>query len=104
MNSKGHIFGNSKLKTIKKGDLVRWHTLIKVNPPIMPGRARDRRSVTEPAYKENIGIVTNVVVEYRGGRNVALAKVIPLNEPYSVGTEIEVFLACLKVISKSAVT
>ena len=104
MDPKDNVFGNSRLKKIKKGDLVRWHTLVKVNPPILPGRARDRRSDTEPIYKENIGIVTNVVVEHRGGRNVALAKVIPLSEPYSVGTEIEVFLACLKVISKSAVT
>ena len=104
MEPKENVFGNSRLTKIKIGDLVRWHTLVKVNPPILPGRARDRRSITEPTYKENIGIVTNVVVEYRGGRNVALAKVIPLNEPYSVGTEIEVLLACLKVISKSAVT
>ena len=104
MGPKENVFGNSRLKKIKTGDLVRWHTLVKINPPILPGRARDRTQAIEPAYKENIGIVTSVVVEYRGGRNVALAKVIPLNEPNSVGTEIEVFLACLKVISKSVVT
>jgi len=78
--------------------------LVKVTPPILPGRARSRTRETEPTYKENIGIVTNVVVEYRGGRNVAIAKVIPLNASTPAGTEIEVFLACLKVISKSSKT
>ena len=51
------------LKKIKTGDLVRWHTLAKVTPPILPGRARSRTRETEPTYKENIGIVTSVLVE-----------------------------------------
>tara|TARA_R100000234_G_scaffold44055_1_gene26147 strand:+ start:49 stop:363 length:315 start_codon:yes stop_codon:yes gene_type:complete len=96
-----HIFGNSKLSKVKTGDLVRWHTLVKIEPPILPGRARSRGSKIEPSYKENIGIVTNVLVEHRGGRDVAIAKVIPLDPNNSGGTEIEVFLACLKVISES---
>ena len=103
MNKKGHVFGNSKLSKIKTGDLVRWHTLIKVKPPIIPGRARSRSVPPEPSYKENIGIVTNVLVEHRGGRDVALAKVIPLDPSGSTSTEVEVFLACLKVISPSVV-
>lgn len=103
MNKKEHIFGDSKLKKVKTGDLVRWHTLIKVKPSIIPGRARSRSIPTEPSYKENIGIVTNVLVERRGGRDVALAKVIPLDPSGSNGTEVEVFLACLKVISPSVV-
>ena len=73
-----HIFGNSKLNKVKTGDLVRWHTLVKIKPSIIPGRARDRSTPSEPSYKENIGIVTNVLVEHRGGRDVAIAKVIPL--------------------------
>ena len=81
-----HIFGNSKLKKIKTGDLVRWHTLAKEGAP---------------DYKENIGIVTNVCVDHRGGRYVAMAKIIPLGSDYPPGNEVEVFLACLKVISKS---
>ncbi len=104
MNKKEHVFGNSKLSKIKTGDLVRWHTLIKVKPAIIPGRARDRSAPPEPSYKENIGIVTNVLIERRGGRDVALAKVIPLDPSSSNGTEVEVFLACLKVISPSVVT
>lgn len=96
-----HIFGNSKLNKIKTGDLVRWHTLVKIKPPIIPGRARDRSTPAEPTYKENIGIVTNVLVEHRGGRDVAIAKVIPLDPDIPGSTEIEVFLACLKVISES---
>jgi len=83
-----HIFGNSKLKEIKKGDLVRWHTLVEKD--------------TTNGYKENIGIVTNVCVDHRGGRDVAMAKIIPLGSENLVGYEVEVFLACLKVISKSA--
>jgi len=101
MQPKEHIFGNSKLKKVKTGDLVRWHTLVKIEPPILPGRARSRTSRTEPCYKENIGIVTSVLVEHRGGRDVALAKVIPLDPNSTAGVEIEVFLACLKVISPS---
>tara|TARA_R100000234_G_scaffold105675_1_gene75986 strand:- start:449 stop:754 length:306 start_codon:yes stop_codon:yes gene_type:complete len=96
-----HIFGDSKLSKIKIGDLVRWHTLVKIEPPILPGRARSRGSKAEPSYKENIGIVTNVLVEHRGGRNVAIAKIIPLKSENVPGQEIEVFLACLKVISPS---
>ena len=103
MDRSQHVFGNSKLNKVKTGDLVRWHTLIKVKPPIMPGRARDRSIPPEPSYKENIGIVTNVLVERRGGRDVALAKVIPLNPSGSTSAEVEVFLACLKVISPSVV-
>jgi hypothetical protein len=83
-----HIFGNSKLKKIKTGDLVRWHTLAKEGAP---------------NYKENIGIVTNVQVDERGGRSVAMAKIIPLGADNKVTREIEVFLACLKVISPSEV-
>ena len=96
-----HIFGNSKLNKVKIGDLVRWHTLTKIEPPIIPGRARTRNLKPVPSYKENIGIVTNVLVEYRGGRDVAIAKVIPINSEDSLGLEIEVFLACIKVISSS---
>ena len=54
-----------------------------------------------PNYKENIGIVTDVQVDERGGRSVAMAKIIPLGADNSVAHEIEVFLACLKVISPS---
>jgi hypothetical protein len=96
-----HVFGKYKLKEVCLGDLVRWHTLVKVTPSIIPGRARDRASRSEPSYKENIGIVTNVYTEHRGGRNVALAKVIPLGDENPPGQEIEVFLACLKVLSRS---
>jgi hypothetical protein len=84
-----HIFGNSKLKEIKKGDLVRWHTLIE-------------RETTN-GYKENIGIVRDVSIIHRGGRDVAMAKIIPLGSENLVAYEVEVFLACLKVISKSVI-
>jgi len=83
-----HIFGNSKLKEVKIGDLVRWHSLAKES---------------SRGFKENIGIVTTVHVDQRGGRDVAMAKIIPLGSPSVVGHEIEVFLACLKVISRSAI-
>ena len=56
-----------------------------------------------PNYKENIGIVTSVQVDQRGGRPVAMAKIIPLGADNKVTHEIEVFLACLKVISPSEV-
>ena len=81
-----HIFGESKLKKVKIGDLVRWHTLIKGDGL---------------GYKENIGIVTTVKIDHRGGRNVAIAKIIPLGEDTAAGHEIEMFLACVKVISPS---
>ena len=81
-----HIFGDSKLKKIKRGDLVRWHTLLKDSDT--------------PAYKTNIGIVTNVSVDNRGGRKVAMAKIIPLGSDSTGMAEIEIFLACLNVISK----
>jgi hypothetical protein len=71
MEHTGHIFGNSKLKKIKTGDLVRWHTLAKEGAP---------------DYKENIGIVTDVCVDHRGGRYVAMAKIIPLGPDYPPGT------------------
>ncbi len=83
-----HIFGNSKLKKIKTGDLVRWHSLAKEGAP---------------NYQENIGIVTGVQVDQRGGRSVAMAKIIPLGSDNGAAHEIEVFLACLKVISPSEV-
>jgi len=86
MDPKEHIFGSSKLKKIKTGDLVRWHSLVKAN---------------DPAYKENL--VTNVHVTHRGGRDVAIAKIIPLGSESSCVNEIEVFVACLKVISPSVV-
>ena len=88
MDPSEYIFGNSKLKEIKKGDLVRWHTLIE-------------KDTSTNGYKENIGIVRDVTITFRGGRNVAMAKIIPLNADKFTGYEIEVFLACLKVISKS---
>ena len=50
-----HIFGNSKLHKIKTGDLVRWHTLAKED---------------SSGYKENVGIVTNVHIDHRGGRDL----------------------------------
>ena len=88
MEPTSHIFGSSKLKKVKTGDLVRWHTLAKEGAP---------------SYKENVGIVTHVRVDHRGGRDVAMAKIIPLGSENIVGHEIEVFLACLKVISPSVV-
>ncbi len=84
-----HIFGNSKLKKIKTGDLVRWHSLAKEGAP---------------NYKENIGIVTNVHVDERGGRHVAMAKIILLGHEGAPSQEVEVFLACLKVISPSTIS
>jgi len=81
-----HVFGSSKLKKVKIGDLVRWHTLA---------------NETSRGFKENIGIVTTVHVDHRGGRDVAMAKIIPLGSENVIGHEIEVFLACLKVISRS---
>jgi hypothetical protein len=86
MEPSEHVFGNSKLKEVKKGDLVRWHTLVKAD---------------SPDYKENIGIVTSVIINHRGGRDVAVAKILPLGAGHAVGLEVEVFLACLKVISPS---
>ena len=86
MNPTEHIFGNSKLKKVKTGDLVRRHTLAKEGAP---------------NYKENIGIVTNVHIDERGGRSVAMARIIPLGCETPPGQEIEVFLACLRVISPS---
>jgi len=86
MNPTEHIFGNSKLKKIKTGDLVRWHSLAQEGAP---------------NYKENIGIVTSVQVDQRGGRPVAMAKIILLGTDHSSVHEVEVFLACLKVISPS---
>ena len=83
-----HVFGNAKLKEIKIGDLVRWHSLAKE---------------TAAGFKENIGIVTTVLVDHRGGRDVAMAKIIPLGSESAMGHEIEVFLACLKVISRSVI-
>ena len=103
MDKKEHIFGDSKLKKVKTGDLVRWHTLAKVKSSIAPEPTRSSSIPPEPSYKENIGIVINVLIERRGGRDVALARVIPLDPSNSNGTEIEVFLACLKVISPSVV-
>ncbi len=88
MNHTEHIFGNSKLKKIKTGDLVRWHTLAQEGAP---------------NYNENIGIVTRVQVDQRGGRSVAIAKIIPLGTEGKATHEIEVFLACLKVISPSEI-
>ena len=86
MQAKTHIFGDSQLQKINIGDLVRWHSLEKQSAK---------------GFRENIGIVTNVSVDHRGGRDVAMAKIIPLGSENVVGHEIEVFLACLKVISKS---
>jgi len=88
MGPSEHIFGQSKLREVKTGDLVRWHTLAQEGAP---------------DYKENIGIVTDVHVDRRGGRDVAMAKIIPLGSETPPGHEIEVFLACLKVISRSVV-
>jgi hypothetical protein len=81
-----HIFGHSRLKDIKAGDLVRWHSLVKDDAP---------------GYKENIGIVTSVLIDRRGGRNVAVAKILPLGTKNGNIHEIEMFLSCLKVISRS---
>ncbi len=64
-----HIFGNSKLNKIKTGDLSAD------GKTILPGKQK----ANSPTHKENIGIVTNVLVEQRGGRDVAMAKVIPLD-------------------------
>ena len=83
-----HIFGRSKLKEIKIGDLVRWHSLTKDEPI---------------GYKENIGIIANVYVDRRGGRDVAMAKIIPLGSDSIIGQEMEMFIACLRVISPSLV-
>ena len=89
MDPSEHIFGKSKLKQVKIGDLVRWHTLVKSS---------------ERAYRENIGIVTSVHIDHRGGRDVAVANIIPLGPQGGHLCEVEVFLACLKVISPSKVT
>ena len=83
-----HIFGNSKLKDVKTGDLVRWHSL---------------KREGEREYIENIGIITTVYIDFRGGRDVAIAKIFPLGAENAVQHEIEVFLACLKVISPSVI-
>ena len=88
MEKKQHIFGNSKLKEVKTGDIVRWHSM-------------KRRGERE--YIENIGIITSVYTDFRGGRDVAMAKIIPLGNDNVTGVEIEVFLACVKVISKAQI-
>mgnify|MGYP003627731653 FL=1 len=87
MSPKEHIFGNSKLKEVGTGDIVRWHTL-----------KRDG----EREYTENIGIITTVYVDFRGGRDVAMTKIIPLGNKNTPGNEIEIFLACVKVVSRAA--
>jgi len=85
MDPKESIFGGSKINKINTGDIVRWHSL-----------KRDG----EREYIENVGIITKVYIDFRGGRDVAMAKVIPLGNKKDAGTEIELFLACLKVVSK----
>lgn len=89
MSPTARVFGDSNLQKINIGDLVRWHSLEKQ---------------TEKGYKENVGIVTKVSVNHRGGRDVAVAKIIPLGSENVPGHEVEIFLACLKVISKSRTT
>ena len=89
MDPKKNIFGNSQLTNINTGDIVRWHTLKKDG---------------EREYIENIGIITNVYIDFRGGRDVAMAKIIPLGNKNNTGREIEIFLACVKVISKAHTT
>lgn len=86
MEPKENIFGSSKINRVNTGDIVRWHTI-----------KRDG----EKEYLENIGIITNVYIDVRGGRQVAMAKVIPLGRGKPPGIEIEIFLACVKVISKA---
>ena len=55
----------------------------------------------EKEYIENIGIITKVYIDFRGGRDVAMAKVIPLGNVVNAGKEIEIFLACLKIVSRT---
>tara|TARA_R110002012_G_scaffold320940_2_gene546840 strand:- start:98 stop:367 length:270 start_codon:yes stop_codon:yes gene_type:complete len=86
MEPKQNVFGNSKIDRVGTGDIVRWHSL---------KRAGERE------YIDNIGIITKVYIDFRGGRDVAMAKVIPLGNGINAGKEIEVFLACLKVVSKT---
>tara|TARA_R100000234_G_scaffold117342_1_gene95643 strand:+ start:899 stop:1162 length:264 start_codon:yes stop_codon:yes gene_type:complete len=86
MEPKKNIFGNSKINKINTGDIVRWHTL-----------KRDG----EREYIENVGIITKVYIDFRGGRDVAMAKVIPLGSGSDAGKEIEIFLACLKIVSRT---
>jgi hypothetical protein len=86
MKKKQSIFGDSQINKIGTGDIVRWHTL-----------KRDG----EREYVENIGIITNVYIDFRGGREVAMAKVIPLGDKSSGSKEIEIFLACIKLVSKA---
>ena len=86
MEPKKNIFGSSAIEKIGPGDIVRWHTL----------KRQEKKD-----YIENIGIITNVYVDFRGGRQVAMAKIIPLNGENSGNVEIEMFLACIKLISKA---
>jgi hypothetical protein len=86
MNPKKSIFGDSKINHINTGDIVRWHSL---------------KRYGEREYIENVGIITKVYIDFRGGRDVAMAKVIPLGNGTNAGQEIEIFLACLKVVSKT---
>ena len=86
MNKKENIFGSSKINQVKTGDIVHWHTM-----------KRDG----EKEYLEKIGIVTSVYVDFRGGRKVAMAKIIPLGNDNPTGVETEIFLACVKVVSRA---
>ena len=85
MEPKKNIFGSSKINKVNTGDIVRWHAL-----------KRDG----EKEYIENVGIITKVYIDFRGGRDVAMAKVIPLGSGADAGKEIEIFLACLKIVSR----
>jgi len=86
MEPKKSIFGDTHLRNIGTGDIVRWHTL---------------KREGEREYIENVGIITSVYIDFRGGRDVAMAKIIPLGRGASAGHEVEIFLACVKVISKA---
>lgn len=76
------------LRQLEIGDLVQWRSLS------TDGRIKSPK----------IGLVTNLYIEERGGRPVALAKVAEVNSrkgPVTlIGTTQEILVICLEVVSK----
>ena len=80
-------FGIRSLERLNIGDFVRWREL------------SDDGRVKKPLF----GLITDLYVEMRGNRNVALAKVAQIssykNNLAAMGKEKEILAVCLELVS-----
>lgn len=91
-----HVFGGRQLKKLSIGDLVAW---------IEWNFDSETDLVTGADKNKRFGVISDLYIEKRADRDVAMAKVIPMNTKTEKHVhEKQIFASSLKLVSKGGKT